>query len=191
MRQIKTPPTLRTFSQFPRGRQEYKYTLDLDVRGGPGEPPPGFLVATNSLTEWYVYWACFKALSIPSDPRTSGPPFMGVPGFFTYQTPMQGGRTLPGGSVPDFVIERTATGVPVIMRVVTEYWHIYTSVAKQVSDMLQKQRLEDEVDVIDIYDYTFMHDRTGQAAVQVVKGAAGLIEMPDPFRAGTARRNAR
>jgi hypothetical protein len=191
VRQIKAPPTLRTFSQFPRGPQRYKYSVDEDVRGGPGEPPLGFLVATNSVTEWMVYWGMFPALNIGMDARKSGPPFIGVPGFFTYQTPMLGGRSLPGGAVPDFVIERTRTGIPVIIRVVTEFWHIFTTNAKQTADMLQKQRIDDEADVVDVYDYTFTGDPTGQAVIQVIKSAAGLIELPDPMRSGVARRNAR
>ena len=191
MRQLRAPAPLRTFSQFPRGPQLYKYAVDEEQQGGPGEPPPNFLVATNSVTEWMVYWAMGPALNIGIEMRNTGPPFMGVPGFFSYQTPLLGGRSLPGGAVPDFTIERTRTGIPVIIRVVTEFWHIFTSNAKQVSDTLQKQRIEDEVDVVDIYDYTFTHDPTGQAIIQVVKAAAGLIELPDPMRAGVARRNER
>lgn len=188
---MKSPPVLRTFSALPRGSQIYDYSRTEDVRGGPGDPPPGFLVVTNSITEWYVYWSCFKALNIPLNPRDTGPPFEGVADYFQYQKPMLGGRSLPGGAVPDFVILRTRTGIPVILRVVTEYWHIFTTNAKQSADELQKQRLEDEVDVVDLYDYQFMHDPTGSACVVAIKNAAGLIYSLDPLAAGTARRNAR
>lgn len=191
MRQIQAPTPLRTFSAIPRGPRQYKFTLEGDIRGGPGTPPPGFLVASNSLTEWYVYWACFKALQIGLEAETTGPPFEGVPGFFTYQTPMQGGRSLPGGAIPDFVVERTRTGIPVIIRVVTEYWHLYTDNEKQVRDELQKQRLDDEVDIVDVYDNEFMHDPTGAATVVVLKKAAGLIQSPDQLYSATAKRNAR
>lgn len=191
MRQIKSVGTLRTFSALPRGERKYKYTVDEEVKGGPGLPPAGFLEATNSITEWIVYWACFKALQIPLDPRQTGPPFEGVATYFTYQTPMLGGRSLPGGAVPDFVILRTGTGIPVIIRVTTEYFHLFTTNAKQVKDELQKQRLDDEVDVVDIFDYEFTNDDTGASAVVAVKNAAGLIERPDPLAAGTARRNVR
>ncbi len=191
MRSIQAPKPLRTFSALPRGERKYKYTVAGDVQTGPGEAPPGFLVATNSVTEWYVYWACFPALQIPMQAEDSGPPFEGVPGFFSYQTPMQGGRSLPGGAVPDFVIERTRTGIPVIVRVVTEYWHLFTSNDKQIRDELQRQRLDDEVDIVDVFDYEFMHDPTGAATVVAVKRAAGLIQSPDPLYSATARRNAR
>ena len=191
LRTIKSVPTHRVFTQLGRGSRTYQYNHEGEIRGGPGDPPPDFLVATNSITEWYVYWGMFKALEIPFDPRKSGPPFMGWMPDFAYQLPMQGGRTLPGGAVPDFVVYRTWTGVPVIIRVVTEFFHIFTSNAKQVSDAFQKQRLEDEVDVIDVYDSDFTHDPTGQAVIQVLKRAVGLIERGDPLRAGTAMRNRR
>jgi hypothetical protein len=51
--------------------------------------------------------------------------------------------------------------------------------------------LMDSISVVDIYDYTFSGDPTGAAVMQVVKNALGLIEIPDPLRSGTVRRNPR
>ncbi len=189
--QMKSVPTFRVPTQISEGPRRYGYGKDGDVANGPGEPPPGFLQATNSVYEWYIYWAMNPALSIGLDMRLTGPPYTGVPSFFSYQVPMQGGRASALGAVPDFVIERTRSGQPVILRLVSEYFHVFTSNAKQISDAFQKQRLSGEVAVIDIYDFTFTGDPTGAAAVQVVKSAAGLIEMPDMLRSGTARRNKR
>src|SRR6187455_711622 len=30
--------------------------------GGPGDPPPGFVGGTTSISEWYLYWAFEKVL---------------------------------------------------------------------------------------------------------------------------------
>ena len=191
LRAIQTAPVIRVKTQIPRGPRRYKFSLPGKQQTGPGDPPPGFLGPTVSKSEWWLYWAMFPALQINVDARRSGPPYVGWPPDFSYQQPFMQGRAAPGGAIADFVIWRTRTGRPVLIRLVTEYWHLYTDANKQVADMLQRQRLEDQAQVIDVYDYTFTHDPSGAAAIQVVKAAVGLIEMPDPLRAGTARRNAR
>lgn len=190
---LKRPPTLRTISQIPRGSRTYKYAnlTKSQVRGGPGPAPPGFGGPTVSYTEWMVYWALWKVMGGTGDVRRSGPPFIGSPPDWTYQQPFIGGRAEPGGAVVDFIVWRTQTGRAVGFRIQTEHWHLFTSYRKQAGDFLQRQRLMEQIDVVDIYDYRFTDDATGQKVVQEVKWALGLIELPDPIAAGTAQRNSR
>jgi hypothetical protein len=193
MRPLKRPPTLRTFTQIPLGKREFQYAnlQKSDVKGGPGPAPPGFGGPTVSYTEWMVYWALWKVMASAGDVRKSGPPFIGFPPDWTYQQPFIGGRAEPGGAIVDFIVWRTQTGRPTGFRVQTEYYHLFTSYDKQVSDLLQKQKLADQIDVVDLYDYLFTGDATGQLVIQTVKSALGLIETPDPLRGATAQRNPR
>jgi hypothetical protein len=189
VRQLKRPPLIRTIAQLPTGSEKYRYSARswTQVRNGPGEPPPGFLKATVSETEWWVYWACARIFKNPVNPRIG--PFVGGPPEWTYQQPYIGGRFTPLGAVIDFIVWRTPTGRPLGIRVQTEHWHLFASHDQQVSDLMQRGRLMETLDVVDIYDYAFTGDPTGQAVIQTVKGALGLIELGDPLRAGTVRRN--
>src|SRR5690606_25402309 len=64
------PPRLRSFPVMPRGPRLYK--LDPDhAKSGPGEPPPGFVTATTSATEWFVYWAVAKGGVTRSPPAAA------------------------------------------------------------------------------------------------------------------------
>lgn len=193
MRPLQRPPTIRTFSQIPRGDRRYQFSnlKKSQIQGGPGPAPPGFGGPTVSYTEWMIYWALWKIMGGVGDVRRSGPPFIGSPPDWTYQQPFIGGRAEPGGAVVDFIVWRTQTGRPVGFRIQTEYWHLFTSFNKQQGDFLQRQRLMDEIDIIDIYDYRFTGDATGAATIVEVKRALGLIEIPDPISGATARRNSR
>jgi hypothetical protein len=190
-KQLQRPPTIRTFVTKPTGQRQYQYSTRSfgQVKGGPGAPPPGFLTATNSVTEWMVYWAFARIYANPKDPRIG--PFHGGPPQWTYQQPVLGGRFTPLGAVTDFIDWRPYSGRPVIVRVQTEHWHLFASTEKQIEDLMQKARLGDRADVVDIYDYQFTDDPTGQSVIQVVKSAVGLIETPDPLRAGVVQRNVR
>ena len=42
-------------------------------KGGPGDPPPGFVVGQTSATEWVIYWAMSKVFGQPDDPREVQP----------------------------------------------------------------------------------------------------------------------
>ena len=75
------PPKLRTPARLPRG-PEWLH-LPVQKLGGPGDPPPGFVGATNSAVEWMVYWALSKVFGRPEDPRK--PPFDGAWPDWTYQ----------------------------------------------------------------------------------------------------------
>lgn len=188
LRQPQRPPTIRVPTELGLGSRTYRYNKGPYIASGFGEPPPGFLIASTSVSEWAVYWALSKIYGDPKDPRVG--PYIGAPGIWEYQSPLMGGRGI-GGSVMDFLIKGTPSGTMIGIRLQTELWHLYTTNKKQASDLLKRQRLEEMIEVVDLYDYTFMGDASGQLVVQAVKSAIGMIEIPNPLRAGTARRNKR
>jgi hypothetical protein len=137
-----------------------------------------------------VYWALAKIFGDPTDPRQ--PPFDGGWPIWTYQKAAQGGRHMPGGSVIDFVVwDAGEGGKPIALRVVTEYFHLFTSNQKHVTDALQRESLENYATVIDLLDYQFINDPTGQAVIVVCKNALGLIESANPLLSGIAVRGSR
>jgi hypothetical protein len=126
----------------------------------------------------------YKALAIDSDPRM--PPFQGYANVFGYQV----GSRQQGGSVADFIVysPRRAFGQNMIFRIQTEFFHVYTDSARQAYDTQQAWRLNEFGTVIDIYDYEFMEDPRGSAAVALLKrGLAGETYSP-PGSTGVARR---
>ncbi len=188
LRQVQRPPTLRVFTELGSGSRLYKYNKQPLVTGGFGDPPAGFILASTSISEWMVYWALAKIYGQPKDPRQG--PFIGFPGVWGYQVPAMGGRAV-GGAVVDFIVFDTASGIPIGIRIQTELWHLFTANRKQATDLLQRQRLSENMTVIDVYDYQYTGDKTGQQVIQVMKTAIGAIEIPDPLRGATARRNPR
>lgn len=191
-RQVPKVPKPRGPSVAPRGPRLYRpqNVKDDPLLGGPGEPPNGFIGPANSKTEWYVYWALARIFQNPVEPRL--PPFEGGYPDWTYQKVWDGGREQPGGSVIDFVVYSSGRGrEEIALRIVTEYWHLYTTNENQVRDQDQRTWLEDRFDVIDLYDQDFINDPTGQAVIIQVKNVIGLIERPNPLWAGTALRGTR
>lgn len=179
-----TLPRLRTPPAIPVGPRLYRPRRDRGYRGGPGEPPPGFVRGTTSRTEWWCYWAFFKALNIPADPRN--PPFTGFANVLGYQV---GTREL-GGAVADFIVyaPRRSFGERQLFRIQTEYRHVYVDSARASYDLLQAWRLSSYNRVIDLYDYEFMEDPTGQSIIVLIKrGLAGETYSP-PGATGIAQR---
>ncbi len=180
------PPTrMPRPSRFPRGPN----LLGLGRKrqqphGGPGLPPPGFVSATTSATEWIFYWASFKYFDL-GDPRK--PPYIGDPAgvVFTYQTPESGGRQGPGGSVSDFVYH-LGTG-DVVVRLDTWYFHIAASAQQHAKDAELKRRVWGRgVRVYTVYDAQFVHDKTGAAAVRALHAVITGKEIYSPVTSGLA-----
>jgi hypothetical protein len=177
---------------FPTGPRIYDLQSAPNTGiGGPGQPPPDFKTAHNSLDEWVVYWACSKVRGTPRDPRR--PPYLGGDDW-QYQQPESpteiglGVGRVPGGSVSDFVF-LPATGTRVIvMRVQTDRFHINAGSNTQMRDLFIRDHLRGVEKVIDIYSSDFMHDLSGDAACRRVAMAAKGIEMPSPIRYRTALR---
>ena len=180
-------PRLRRPPAMPTGPKAVGITTKKQVVGGPGEPPPGFLSPANSKTEWFVYWALSKVFGSPADPRVG--PFTGGQPDWMYQQAVNGGAGVLGGTTIDFVVYGARR--PTAFRIVTEYYHIFTSRSKQVSDEMQKISVSDRYDVVDLYDMDFITDPTGQQAIVVVKMGLAMIERPDPILSGVALRGSR
>lgn len=180
-------PTLRKPAALPTGPRMFR-PLPLDeqpIRPGPGEPPPGFVNARTSRTEWFIYWGLATIFKNPVDPRQ--PPFFGGWPDWTFQQALD-----DVGAVLDFIINNPGNGMnTVALRVVTEYWHLYTSNQKQASDEMQKDALSAYYTVIDVYDQDFINDPTGQATIVTLKNVLGMIERPNPLYLGTTIRGSR
>jgi len=183
--QLKSPPKLpsggRAYKPLPRDQQP--------IVQGPGDPPPGFLMASNSITEWIVYWSLVKIFDPLTDPRT--PPFDGRYPNWSYQVPFGGGG--PGSALVDFVVYAAGTGkMDIGLRVQTEYFHIFGGQEKQAYDTFQRNAIESSgMTVIDLVDQDILGDPTGAKAIVTVKNAVGLIERPNPILTGTALRATR
>lgn len=184
------PPRMRTIPTIPRGPRLYRQRPGADRMSGPGEPPPGFITFTNSITEWWIYWAISKVLGQPRDPRQG--PFIGAPGLWSYQAPFEGGRAVRGGQVIDFIIESPSTNYgTVAIRIQTERYHVFTDTSKRAKEVILQARVARHTRIVDIFEQDFMmgpNSQSGQAAVLEVKRAIYGGRASDPLRAGTARR---
>lgn len=180
-------PTLRRPTSIPTGPRLTK-PIPINqqpIVQGPGDPPPGFLTARTSVTEWYVYWGLSKIFTNPLDPRQ--PPFLGGWPDWNYQYGMEG-----PGAVVDFIVNNPGNGMnSIALRIVTEYWHLYTTAQKQATDELQKEALGAYYTVVDMYDFDFINDPSGQATIVTLKNVLGLTERPNPLWLGTTLRGSR
>lgn len=177
-------PRLDYPTTLPVGPKIYKLQKRPRMVGmGPGDPPPGFVTAHTSASEWRYYWALSKVLGTPKDPRQ--PPFIGGVDW-SYQKAEQGGRHEPGGSVVDFVVHQG--GGTLGLRIQTERFHVFADAATQLRDFSQKIHLKAIDVVIDIFDQWSISDRTGEATVKQVRKAIMGIQEEDPIKFGTAQR---
>ena len=187
-RDLVRPPIIRTPTVLPRGPKLYQEAKDKGYRSPIAEPPPGFVGAHTSISEWVVYWGLSKVLGFPEDPRQ--PPFIGYPPVWYYQSEQLGGRRQAGGAVVDFVVAggNRYRHEDVGFRLQTERFHLYADTDTHFADQVQLWRLSENMEVIDLYDYTFLPDPTGQAVIIVLKDAlAGRVE-PNPITDGTTQR---
>lgn len=174
-----------------RVQQEPRY-LDFPQQrthtGGPGDPPPNWDEAKTSDTEWYPYWGLARIFGEPSPEHVREAPFVGAPGIWEYQ------KYIPGGIVTtniDFLILPTnGLAKPTAIRVQTEFVHLFPQDNdKYAADIIYRNEVElAGYNVVDIYDYQFLGDPSGQAVIVQLKAAMGLIEQPNPILTGTARR---
>jgi hypothetical protein len=177
-------PKPKRFPIKPTGWEHLKLGVrPLRIGIGPGEPPPGFVGAHTSRTEWLVYWALFRKLAPDANPRQ--PPFTGIPGVFVYQKIDDGGR-VPGGSVTDMQVA-TPTGW-IGLRIDTERWHIFAGPNQQAKDLFIKTHLRAVQRVVTLYEQDFIADDTGEAVCKVVALALRGIELMNPIRSGLAQR---
>jgi hypothetical protein len=156
---------------------------DPEEKGGPGEPPEGFVTAHTSRTEWWVYWGLAKVLKDPRDPRQ--PPYVGGTQW-VYQKAVDGGRVV-GGQVVDFIY-LGPKGKTIGIRVQTERYHIMTDAATQMADFFLKSSQRAVTQIVDIFDQHFLADPSGKAVCVVVANALKGIQTYSPIFSGTSQR---
>lgn len=178
---IPKPPVVK------RGPKLYEYGKDHGHTGGPGDPPPGFVTIKTTATEWPIYWALAKVLGTPAADKIRTGPFRGGPPAWQYQNYLDLGGLKSSNF--DFVVWQTNPYTsPVAIRVQTEFFHSFTTNAKHQYDVLHRLRAEENFDVVDIWDYLYLGDESGQAAILAVKNALQLIEPPSPIYSHAVRR---
>ena len=151
--------------KFPKGGFKGRYT------GGPGPAPAWIITPTTSASEWFIFWALLQILGEPGE------------GSWGYQISSNGGR-----AIIDFVIWNRPTRLAI--RVQSEWYHIAVLQRKQTYDRQQKEMLKRSgYDVNDVYEEHFLHDKTGFAAIMVMKDAIRGIERPSPisYKTGKSR----
>lgn len=172
-------PRLRTIARIPQGPRFLK--TPVEYVGGPGKPPPGFVVGQTSASEWNLYWAYAKVFDEPKDPRQ--PPFMGGYPYWGYQVSYMGAyRRAPGSAVVDYVIY--VGGSRIGIRLQTLRFHYVTDAAKHAYDSVQKYDLEKYAQIIDVEETDVLGDPTGQKYIIAAKKSIGLIERIDPIIGG-------
>lgn len=178
---IPKPPVVK------RGPRIYQFGKEQRHTGGPGDPPPGFITIKTTATEWPIYWALAKVLGAPAADKVRTAPFLGGPPHWEYQSYVDVGGLKDTNY--DFMIwQPNGFSAPVALRVQSEAFHSFTHNAKHVYDRLHRARGEEHFDVVDIYDYLYMGDKSGQAAILTVKYALQLIEPPSPIYSHAVRR---
>lgn len=168
----------------PRGPEWSIRAFKVQSLGyGPGDPPPGFVTAHTSASEWRYYWAVAKATGTPRDVRK--PPFVGGDNW-VYQAATDGVFTRSVASqVLDFVVDMNGTRIG--LRIQTERWHVLTSSTVQERDRFLKTHSKGVDIVVDLFDQWSISDPSGKATIdQVVKALKGIPD-PDPITNGTAR----
>lgn len=183
-----SPPSLVRPVVAPTGSRMFTAPPDRGQQGIFVSPPPGFVVATTSGSEWIVYAALAKVLKKPDDPTK--PPYIGYPGLWEYQMPFLQGRHQHGGAVVDYVVyggSRYAEDATLI-RLQTEQFHYFTDYAKQESDREQMTRLLAIANTIDIDEIEILGDPSGYKPCRVIAEALSGFNLPNPLGSNTARR---
>jgi hypothetical protein len=176
------PPKQRTFARVPTGSRLFNRKA-IKI-GGPGIPPPGFVGAKTSASEWMIYWALAKVYNSPRDPRV-GPYFGAEDGSWVYQS-YQRAPTLSGRQNIDFTAQ--FRGELVAIRIETERYHIFVDPIQAAFDREAIWIAEKWNRVQNIYEQDFIGDPSGQAAIILVKEVLRNEQRPDPRTAGIARR---
>lgn len=153
----------------PQPPRQFPRVHDEDYVGGPGEAPAWIVTPTTSISEWYVYWALERILGPEGE------------GKWGYQISSNNSAT-----IIDFVIWDREPRLA--LRVQSERFHIATLQRRHTYDRLQREMLERSgYKVIELYEEHFIRDKTGRAAMAVVRDALKGRERPSPIRYKTGR----
>lgn len=169
---------------FPRGPRGIGVTRRRHIVGGPGLPPPGFIIATTSGIEWDWYWASFVVLPTDKDART--PPFTGIPGLMDYQVADDPLNVRAIGSAVDDFVYHLGTG-DVHVRIDTFRYHLETTPQQLARDAYLKLHGQNaDVVTVSAWDVDIIGDPTGRAACAAVARALSGRERISPVKSGHA-----
>ncbi len=182
---IDRPHIPNSFSPLPTGPRAFSRRDRPALPSGPGDAPPGFVTAGTSVSEWIVYWALAKIFSSPKDPRRG--PFNGSPDSTLWVYQKSYGRHQLVGARVDFVIYPYAV-VPILIRLQTEFFHVYAGPKKRAYDRIQEIALGKYGRVADLFEQNFLFDTTGRAVILQVKDLIAGKNQMDPLTSGQAKR---
>lgn len=180
-------PVLRKPTAISRGPRVYQLGKKPVALGPPGAVPAGFVTAKTSASEWPIYWALARITGYPDAEDVRKFPFVGGPPIWEYQAFVDAGSDKQNNV--DFMVWgpfRDAT--PVAIRIQTEFFHNFAQIGQQFYDITTRDRLENGMEVHDIYDYSYLRDESGAAAIIEVKKAMGLIGGGREITRGTVQR---
>jgi hypothetical protein len=179
-------PTLKRPTVISTGPKLYRSTEEPQRYGPPGEPPLGFVTPKTSATEWPPYWGLAHIFGYPKPEHVRSFPFNGGPPYWEYQGFVEASSDKQTNV--DFIIWGIGNASPIAIRIQTEFFHNFASNDTQFYDIVQRDRLQNGFEVVDLYDYEYMRDETGRAVIVLLKQAMGLIETPNPIRSGAVQR---
>lgn len=178
---LKKPPAVK------RGPRIYQATKEPDRYGPPGDAPEAFLTQQTTQTEWIIYWALARIFNNPTPDKVRHAPFEGGWPIWTYQAYVD--AQADSQTNIDFVIwAPNGEAKPIAIRIQTEFFHNFANVSTQIYDITHRERLQNGFEVVDIYDYMFLRDESGQAAILLCKLAMGLIEPAQVITSGAVQR---
>lgn len=176
-----TPPQPRGFPLYTTGPQGIT-NKPPDYQYGPGDPPPGFVTATTSATEWVWYWASAKVYNDPKDPRR--PPFFGG---LDWGFQLGEGEGIRGpATIFDFIYY--LPGEELGVRIQTDRYHESAGPAQKAIDRNIRQNLSRWMTIRDVYEQDFIGDPSGEAACRLVVQTLGGRDRINPSASGTYRR---
>lgn len=186
---VARPAVDRPFSARPVGPREFADRVNPALADAPNSPPPGFVSASTSGSEWVVYWSLAKIFGDPKGEDVRRPPFYGARDSsvwrYQYGYGGGGGPTL-GKATVDFVV--SPFNLPILIRLQTEHFHVFVDPKKHLYDKMQAANISKYGKVVDLYEQDFMYDPTGQQCIvqcqRIIKGQDTL----DVLKAGTATR---
>jgi hypothetical protein len=182
------PQAPRKPRRIQRAPRELTFPAESPHTGGPGDPPPGFVGAKNSATEWQPYWGLARIFGEPVPRILRDGPFIGAPGIWEYQEYIPGG--LMATNIDFVVLPTNGLARPTAFRIQTEFVHLFpTQHDKYAADIMYRNHVEEGgFSVVDLYDYMYLGDPSGRAIIQLLKAGLGLIEPANPIATGTAQR---
>lgn len=176
--QTTRPPRLKRLPITRTGARGLAQGRKPIIATGPGLPPPGFVGAHTSGSEWPWYWGSMKILDPLRDPRKG--PFFGGRNW-KYQA-VEYGAAIRIAAV-DFIYY--LPGQMIGVRIQTDRYHLAAGVQKQGYDDVQRQHLSRLITVKDVFERDYIADRSGEAVCRLIIDTLGGRDHIDPITSGT------